>query len=158
MSEDDGRKVVARNRKARHEFEILETYEAGIVLKGPEVKSIRDGKVAFQDAFAHVDRGEVWLRSLHVSPYEQANRFNEDPLRARKLLLNRQEIRKLVGKVEEKGLTLVPLEIYFTRGHAKVLLALARGKKLHDKRETLKEKQLDRETRRAVRSHGKGDV
>lgn len=150
MGDDNGRKVVARNRKARHEFEILETFEAGMVLRGPEVKSIRDGKASFQDAFARVERGEVWLHSLHISPYEQANRFNEDPLRVRKLLLNRHEIRKLVGKVDEKGLTLIPLEIYFVRGRAKVLLGLARGKKLHDKRETLKQKQLDREARRAV--------
>ncbi len=157
MSEEDGRKVVARNRKARHEFEILETYEAGIVLKGPEVKSLREGKVAFQDAFAHVDAGEVWLRSFHISPYEQANRYNVDPLRARKLLLNRNEIRKLRGKVEEKGLTLVPLEVYFRRGNAKVLIALARGKKLHDKRDALKERQQDREARRAISTHGKGD-
>lgn len=150
MSEEGGRKVVARNRKARHEYEILETFEAGMVLKGPEVKSLRDGKSSFQDAFARVDGGEVWLHSLHISPYEQANRFNEDPLRVRKLLMNRHEIRRLVGKVEEKGLTLVPLEIYFVRGNAKVQLGLARGKKLHDKREALKQKQLDREARRAV--------
>lgn len=150
MKEDGARKVVARNRKARHEYEILETFEAGMVLKGPEVKSLRDGKAAFQDAFARVDRGEVWLHSLHISPYEQANRFNQDPLRVRKLLLNRHEIRRLVGKVEEKGLTLVPLEIYFVRGNAKVQLGLARGKKLHDKREALKQRQLDREARRAV--------
>lgn len=149
MSED-ARKVVARNRKARHEYEILETFEAGMALKGPEVKSLRDGKASFQDAYAQVERGEVWLHSLHVSPYEQANRFNVDPLRVRKLLLNRHEIRRLVGKVEEKGLTLVPLEIYFVRGRAKVQLALARGKKLHDKREALKQKQLDREARRSV--------
>lgn len=147
---DDGRKVVARNRKARHEYEILETFEAGMVLKGPEVKSLREGKASFQDAYATVDRGEVWLHSLHISPYEQANRFNEDPLRVRKLLLNRDEIRRLVGKVEEKGLTLVPLEIYFRRGNAKVELGLARGKKLHDKRDALKAKQLEREARRAV--------
>jgi SsrA-binding protein len=150
MSEDGARKVVARNRKARHEYEILETFEAGMVLKGPEVKSIREGKASFQDAFARVEGGEVWLHSLHISPYEQANRFNEDPLRVRKLLMNRHEIRRLVGKVEEKGLTLIPLEVYFTRGKAKVQLALARGKKLHDKRETLKNKQLEREARRAV--------
>ncbi|GMV07933.1 MAG: SsrA-binding protein [Gemmatimonadota bacterium] len=147
---DDGRKVVARNRKARHEYEILETFEAGMVLKGPEVKSLREGKASFQDAYATVDRGEVWLHSLHISPYEQANRFNVDPLRVRKLLLNRDEIRRLVGKVEEKGLTLVPLEIYFRRGNAKVELGLARGKKLHDKRDALKAKQLEREARRAV--------
>ena len=149
MSEDT-RKVVARNRKARHEYEILETFEAGMALKGPEVKSLRDGKASFQDSYAMVERGEVWLHSLHISPYEQANRFNEDPLRVRKLLLNRHEIRRLVGKVEEKGLALVPLEIYFLRGRAKVQLALARGKKLHDKREALKQRQLDREARRSV--------
>ena len=136
MSEDS-RKVVARNRKARHEYEILETFEAGMALKGPEVKSLRDGRASFQDSYAMVERGEVWLHSLHISPYEQANRFNEDPLRVRKLLLNRHEIRRLVGKVEEKGLTLVPLEIYFLRGRAKVQIALARGKKLHDKREEI---------------------
>ena len=150
MSEDGARKVVARNRKARHEYEILETFEAGMVLRGPEVKSIREGKASFQDAFARVEGGELWLHSLHISPYEQANRFNEDPLRVRKLLMNRHEIRRLVGKVEEKGLTLIPLEVYFTRGKAKVQLALARGKKLHDKRATLKNKQLEREARRAV--------
>jgi SsrA-binding protein len=147
---DSGRRVVARNRKARHEFEILETVEAGIALKGPEVKSVREGKIAFHDAFARVDRGELWLYSLHISPYEQANRFNVDPVRPRKLLLHRHEIRRLASKVDEKGLTLVPLEVYFTRGYAKVLLALARGKKLYDKRETLKRKTQDREARRAM--------
>lgn len=147
---DDGRKVIATNRKARHEFEILDTWEAGLVLKGPEVKSLRDGKVSFTDAFARVERGEVWLYSLHISPYEQANRFNQDPLRPRKLLLNRSEIRKLIGKVEEQGLTLVPLDIYFTRGVAKITLALARGRKLHDKREKLKRQTLDREAQRAM--------
>jgi SsrA-binding protein len=147
---EDARKTVARNRKARYEYEILETFEAGMALKGPEVKSLRDGKASFQDSHAMVERGEVWLHSLHISPYEQANRFNEDPLRVRKLLLNRHEIRRLVGKVEEKGLTLVPLEIYFVRGRAKIQLALARGKKLHDKREALKRRQLDREARRSV--------
>ena len=150
MSGSEGKKVVARNRKARHEFEILDTYEAGMELKGPEVKSLRAGNVAFQDAFARVDGGQVWLHSLHISPYEQANRFNEDPARTRRLLLNRSEIRQLVIKTEEKGLTLVPLEIYFQRGYAKLSLAVARGKKLHDKRETLKRRQQDREAQRAV--------
>jgi SsrA-binding protein len=150
---ESGRQVVASNRKARHTYEILETFEAGLVLKGPEVKSIRDGKVAFQDAYATVERGEVWLYSLHISPYEQANRNNEDPLRTRKLLLNRAEIRKLVGKVEEKGLTLIPLDIYFKRGRAKITLALARGRKLHDKREKLKRQTQEREADRAMRSH-----
>jgi len=152
---EDGKKVVASNRKARHEFEILETFEAGLVLKGPEVKSLREGKVGFQDAFARVEGGEVWLHSLHISPYEQANRFNEDPLRPRKLLLNRHEIRRLVGRVEEKGLTLVPLEIYFRRGYAKVTVALARGRKLYDKREKLKRKTQDDEARRAMDAHRK---
>jgi SsrA-binding protein len=150
MAEAGGRRVVASNRKARHEYEILETFEAGLVLRGPEVKSVREGKIGFQDAFARVDGGEVWLHNLHISPYEQANRFNEDPLRTRKLLLHGHEIRKLVGKVEEKGLTLVPLEIYFSRGYAKVRLGLARGRKLHDKREKLKRQTQEREARRAV--------
>ena len=153
MSENGSRKIVARNRKARHEYEILETYEAGIELKGPEVKSLRAGQVSFQDAFARVDRGEVWLHSLHISPYEQANRNNVDPTRERRLLLNRQEIRQLVVKTEEKGLTLIPLDIYFARGYAKLTLAVARGKKLHDKREALKRRQQDREARRAMEAH-----
>ena len=118
MSGESGRKVVATNRKARHEYEILDTYEAGLVLVGPEVKSLRDGKVGFQDAFARVEGGEAWIYNLHISPYEQANRHNVDPLRTRKLLLHRDEIRRLIGKVEEKGLTLIPVELYFTRGKA----------------------------------------
>lgn len=150
MSKDEGRKVVARNRKARHEFDILETLEAGMELRGPEVKSMRAGKVAFQDAFARVERGEVWLHSLHISPYEQANRANVDPVRPRRLLLNRKEIRHLGAKVDEKGLTLVPLEIYFSRGYAKVTLGVARGRKLHDKREALKRREQDREAQRAM--------
>jgi len=152
---EDGKKVVATNRKARHEYEILDTYEAGLVLKGPEVKSLREGKVGFQDAYARLEGGEVWLHSLHISPYEQANRFNEDPLRPRKLLLNRHEIRRLVGHVEEKGLTLIPLQIYFRKGYAKITLALARGRKLYDKREKLKRKTQDDEARRAMASQGK---
>lgn len=152
MSEN-GRKVVARNRKARHEYDILETVEAGIELRGPEVKSLRAGQVSFQDAFARVEGGEVWLYSLHISPYEQANRANVDPMRTRRLLLNKQEIRKLVGQVEEKGNTLIPLDIYFVRGYAKLTLATARGRKLHDKREALKQKQQDREARRAIEAH-----
>ena len=149
---DSRRKVVARNRKARHEFQILETFEAGIELKGPEVKSLRAGNVSFQDAHARGQRGELWLHSVHISPYEQANRSNVDPVRARRLLLHRHEIRRLVGKIKEKGLTIVPLEIYFARGYAKVNLALARGKKLYDKREDLKRSQQDLEARRAIQS------
>lgn len=151
MSNEDGRKVVATNRKARHEYEILERFEAGLVLKGPEVKSIREGKVGFQDSFARVERGEAWLYDFHISPYEQANRYNVDPLRPRKLLLHKAELRRLIGKVEEKGLTLIPIELYFRNGVAKVTLALARGRKLYDKREKLKRETQDREARRAVR-------
>ena len=147
---EEGKRIVASNRKARHDYEILETFEAGLVLKGPEVKSVREGKVGFQDAYARLEGGEVWLHSLHISPYEQANRFNEDPLRPRKLLLNRHEIRRLVGKVEEKGLTLVPLDIHFRRGYAKVTLALARGRRAYDKREKLKRRTQEEEARRAV--------
>jgi SsrA-binding protein len=150
VSKDEGQQVVARNRKARHQFEVLETLEAGMELRGPEVKSIRAGNVSFQDAFARVERGEIWLHSLHISPYEQANRANVDPTRPRKLLVSKQEIRRLASKVEEKGLTLVPLDIHFSRGYAKVTLAVGRGKKLHDKRETLKRREQAREAQRAV--------
>jgi len=144
-SRDAGQTAVARNRKARHEFEVLETFEAGIELRGPEVKSIRSGHVSFHDAHGRVESGEIWLYSLHISPYEQANRFNVDPLRPRRLLLNKNEIRRIGSKIAEKGLTLVPLEIYFVRGYAKVGLGLARGRKLHDKRELLKRRQQDKE-------------
>lgn len=144
-SRDAGQTPVARNRKARHEFEVLETFEAGIELRGPEVKSIRSGHVSFHDAHGRVESGEIWLYSLHISPYEQANRFNVDPLRPRRLLLNKNEIRRISSKIAEKGLTLVPLEIYFVRGYAKVSLGLARGRKLHDKRELLKRRQQDKE-------------
>ncbi|HSH76863.1 MAG TPA: SsrA-binding protein SmpB [Longimicrobiales bacterium] len=150
MTKGDDQKVVARNRKARHQFEVLETVEAGMELRGPEVKSIRAGHVSFQDSFARVERGEMWLHSLHISPYEQANRFNVDPVRPRRLLLNKQEIRRLASKVEEKGLTLVPLDIHFRRGFAKVTLGVARGRKLHDKRQDLKRREQEREAQRAV--------
>jgi SsrA-binding protein len=153
VSKADSQKVVASNRKARHEYDILETVEAGIELKGPEVKSIRAGHVSFLDAHARVERGQIWLHSLHVSPYEQANRFNVDPVRPRRLLLNKHEIHRLAVKVEEKGLTLVPLDLHFTRGYAKVTLAVARGRKLHDKREAVKQREQDREARRAVGAH-----
>jgi SsrA-binding protein len=122
-------------------------------LRGPEVKSIRAGHVSFQDTFARVDRGEVWLHSLHISPYEQANRANVDPVRARRLLLNRREIRHLAAKVDEKGLTLVPLDIFFARGYAKITLGVARGRKLHDKREALKRREQEREAQRAMGEH-----
>ncbi|NIP57301.1 MAG: SsrA-binding protein SmpB [Gemmatimonadetes bacterium] len=150
MADDDGRKVVARNRKARHEYEILETFEAGLVLKGPEVKSIREGKVAFRDSFARIEDGEAWLYNLHIGPYEHADRENLDPTRTRKLLLTKHEIRGLVGQTREKGLTLIPLDVHFRRGYAKVTLALARGRKLHDKREKLRRETMEREAERAM--------
>lgn len=153
MVADDGRKILGRNRKARHEYEILETLEAGIALKGPEVKSARAGRLAFNDAHARVERGEVWLYNLHISPYEPATRDNADPVRPRKLLLHSHEIRRLVGKVEEKGLTLVPLDVYLKRGLVKVTLAVARGRRLHDKREKLKRQTQEREARRAMEAH-----
>ncbi|CAN5652236.1 SsrA-binding protein SmpB [soil metagenome] len=152
QSAQPGRKLIASNRKARHEYQILDQWEAGISLIGPEVKSLREGKVSFQDAFARIDRGEVWLHSLHISPYEQAGRWNADPVRPRKLLLRKDQIRKLVGSVEEKGLTLIPLDLHFRGGYAKVELALCRGKNLHDKRETLKKRTMEREARRAMDS------
>jgi SsrA-binding protein len=148
----DGRRVVVRNRRARHEFEIIETWEAGMVLVGTEVKALRDARGNMQDAFARLDRGEIWLHSMHISPYEPGNRYNHDPLRPRKLLLSRNEIRKMVGQVEQKGLTLVPLELYFRRGKAKVTIALVRGKKLHDKREDLKKRAAERDMEREYKT------
>jgi SsrA-binding protein len=143
------RKIAVQNRKARHEYHVLDTWQAGLVLQGTEVKSLRAGKANLQDAYARFDRGELWLHNLHVSPYEQGNRFNHDPLRPRKLLLHRQEMRRLVGQVEQEGLTLIPLDIHFERGIAKATLALVRGKKLHDKREDLKLRADRREMERA---------
>ena len=152
MAEANGRQIISRNRKARHEYDVLETLEAGLVLKGPEVKSLRAGKVGFQDAFARIEGSEMWLYNLHISPYEPATRWNEAPDRRRKLLLRRHEIRRLVGKVEEKGLTLIPLDLYFRKGYAKLTLALAKGRKLYDKREKLRRETQDREAQRAMGS------
>lgn len=143
--------IVVRNRRARHEYEVLDKHEAGLVLTGTEVKSLRAGKANLQDAFARFERGELWLHNLHISPYEQGNRFNHDPLRPRKLLMTRRELRKLVGQVEQQGLTLVPLDIYFKHGIAKLTLALVRGKKLHDKRDDLRKRDAEREMERAYK-------
>ena len=151
MAESPDRRVISRNRKARHEYEVLETLEAGLVLKGPEVKSVRAGKIGFKNAFARLEDREVWLYNLYISPYEPATRWNADPERPRKLLLKRSEIRRLIGKVEEKGLTLIPLDLYFRRGYAKLTLALARGRKLYDKREKLRRQTQEREAERAMR-------
>jgi SsrA-binding protein len=129
----------------------LDTWEAGIALQGTEVKSLRQGRANLQDSFARINGGEMWLYNLHISPYEQGNRFNHDPLRPRKLLMHRNELRKLVGQVEQKGLTIVPLDIHFSRGIAKINLALVRGKQLHDKRQTLKERDDQRDMQRAIK-------
>ena len=142
--------VVARNPRARHDYHILETWEAGIVLTGTEIKSVRQGNVSLKEAFGVVHRDEVWLDGMTISPYESAGYAVHDPLRRRKLLLNRREIRRLIGAVGEKGLTLVPLDLHLTRGRAKIWLALGKGKKHHDKREDLKRRDAEREAQRAV--------
>jgi SsrA-binding protein len=144
-------RLIVSNRKARYEYHVLNTWETGIVLQGTEVKALREGKANLQDAFARVDNGEVWLFNVHISPYEQGNRFNHDPLRPRKLLLHRNEIRKMIGAVQEKGLTLVPLDLHFSGGRAKVNLALVRGKQLHDKRDTIRERDQQREVQRGFK-------
>lgn len=144
-------KTLAQNKKASHDYFIEETYEAGIVLKGTEIKSIRAGRINIKDAHARVDRGEVQLINLHIAPYEQGNRFNHDPTRTRKLLLHRKEIDKLTGLIQQKGYTLVPLKIYIKNGVAKILLGLGKGKKRYDKREDLKRKQMKRDADRAIK-------
>jgi SsrA-binding protein len=150
-----GRNVVLRNRKARHEFEVLEELEAGLVLEGAEVKSLRAGRASFNDAYAAVEDGELWLHNLHISPYESAHIDLPDPLRRRKLLVHRRELHRLTVKTAERGFTLVPLDLHFTRGRVKVSLGLARGKKLHDKRDSLKKDVMRREVERAL--HGNRD-
>lgn len=151
----DAVKVVSDNRKARHDYHIEETYEAGIVLTGTEVKSLRAGKANLRDSFARIENGEVMLHNMHISPYEQGNRFNPDPKRTRKLLLHKHEINKLIGATQQKGLTLVPLKVYFTRGKAKIELALAKGKKIYDKREDIAARDAKREIERAFRDRQK---
>lgn len=147
-----GDKVVATNRKAFHDYFIEERYEAGIMLQGTEVKSLREGRVNLQDSYASVRGSEVFLHQCHISPYSHGNIMNHDPTRVRKLLLHKTEIHKLLGKTQQKGLTLVPLRIYFTkRGYAKVELGLAKGKKLYDRRETIKSREAGREVQRAIK-------
>jgi len=146
---------VARNPKATHDYHILETVEAGLVLRGTEVKSLRAGKASIKEAWAQLRQGEVWLEGMHITPYEQGNRWNHPPLRTRKLLLHRREIERLIGAVEQQGRTLVPLELYFDRGRAKLTLGLAVGKQAHDKRETLKRRIADREVARAMARQGR---
>ena len=144
--------VIARNKKARHDYQIEEKYEAGIVLKGTEVKSCRLGKVNLKDGYARIKGGEIYLVDSHISSYPYANRLDHEPLRMRKLLFHKREVKKLIGKIREKGLSLVPLSIYFKNGKAKVEMGLARGKKLYDKRESLKRKTENREMRRAMKA------
>lgn len=150
-------KVIAENRKARHEYHIEDVIEAGLVLQGTEVKSIRGRRVNLKDSFAKVENNEVYLYGMHISPYEQGNRFNHDPLRVRKLLLNRSEIRRLIGITREKGMALIPLRMYFRRGRVKLELAVARGKKLYDKRQDLAERTAQRDIERAFRERHKGE-
>src|SRR3954452_9609622 len=143
---------IAENRKAFHDFHLLETFEAGLVVLGTEVKAIREGRVNLRDSFARVEGGEVYLYNVNISPYSHRGYAEHEPLRRRKLLLHRNEIQKLVGKTVEKGLTLVPVRMYFKNGRVKVALSLARGKKDYDKRETVKRRDADRETRAAIKS------
>jgi SsrA-binding protein len=140
--------VSIANRKAWHEYHIGETFDAGLMLSGTEVKSIRDGKASITESYCKVEAGEVWIHGMHVAPFEQGNRWNVDPLRARKLLLHKGEISRINRQLAEKGLTLVPLKIYFTRGYAKISIALGRGKKLWDKREAIADRDIERDRRR----------
>lgn len=155
MPREQGQKVVASNRKARHDYLILDTYEAGMVLTGPEVKSLRAGRASLVDGFASIENGEAWLENVHIPEYTQATWNNSPSRRKRKLLLHGEEIHKLTGKLKESGFTLVPLSIYFKDGRAKVEIALARGKKEYDKRQSLKEQQDKREADRAMSTKGK---
>jgi SsrA-binding protein len=150
--ESERDRVVATNRRARHEYEILETLEAGLVLRGTEVKSLRDGQVNFKDSYATVRNGEAWLRGCHISPYSHGTDANHEPERDRKLLLHKREITKIAGRAAEKGLTVVPLKIYFKQGRIKIEIGLARGKKLHDKRAALRERETQREMDKAARA------
>ncbi len=148
---EQAQRLITENRKARHDYHVLDTYEAGIALLGTEIKAIREGRVNLRDSYARVENGEVWILNVHISPYSHRGYAQHEELRQRKLLLHRHEIRKLVGQTAERGLTLVPLELYYRKGRVKVLLALAKGKQAHDKRETLRRREVDRETRAAVK-------
>lgn len=149
--EHDNQRVISENRRARHEYHILDTLECGIVLVGSEVKTLREGRVSIEEAYARVKDGEVWLVGCDIPEYPQASRFNHPPRRPRKLLLHRREIKRFAGRAFERGLTLVPLKLYFKSGRAKVLLGLCRGKQLHDKRESMKKAQAQRDIQRAMR-------
>ena len=148
-------RLIADNRKARHDYHIFDTYEAGIVLLGTEVKAIREGRVNLRDSYGRIEQGEVFLHNLHVSPYSHRGYSDHEPLRRRKLLLTKPEIRKLSGKALERGFTLVPVRMYFRRGLVKVLVGVAKGKKAHDKRETIRRREIDRETRAMVKERSR---
>jgi len=148
---EKAQRIIADNRKARHDYHVLETFEAGVALLGTEVKAIREGRVNLRDSYARTDGGEVWMMNVHISPYSHRGYADHVETRQRKLLLHRHEIRKLIGRTAEKGLTLVPLQMYFKKGRVKVLVGLARGKQAHDKRETIRRREVDRETRAAVK-------
>lgn len=154
-SSNEGRRVIATNRKARHDFEIVEKLEAGLVLTGTEVKSLRDGRANLKDSYVIFKDGEAFLFGTHISPYDHGNRENHDPTRTRKLLLHRRQLEKLFGIVTQKGLTVVPLELYFNGGRVKAEIAVVRGRKLHDKREVIKQREADREARAAIKEAGK---
>jgi SsrA-binding protein len=156
MPREQGRKVVASNRKARHDYAILDTYEAGMVLTGTEVKSLRAGRSSLVDAFGHESNGEIFLHGMHIPEYTQGTWTNHEPRRVRKLLLKRDEIHKLMGKLREEGLTLVPLSVYFNNGYAKVELGLAKGKKSYDKRQDLATRDAQKEINRAMGRRSKG--
>ncbi|EUJ28473.1 SsrA-binding protein [Listeria floridensis FSL S10-1187] len=143
--------LVAQNKKARHDYAIEETFEAGIVLQGTEIKSVRNARVNLKDAYARVERGEVFLHNMHISPYEQGNRYNHEPLRTRKLLLHKKQISRLIGETKEAGYSIVPLKMYIKDGYAKVLIGVAKGKKKYDKREDLKRKEAKRDIERAFK-------
>ena len=152
---EKAQRVVADNRKAFHDYHVLDTWEAGVALLGTEVKAIREGRVNLRDSFARLERGEIWLMNVHISPYSHTGYAHHEERRQRKLLLHRHEIQKLAGKVNEKGLTLVPLQMYFKNGRIKVALALVKGKQAHDKRETIRRREVDRETRAAIKSRSR---
>lgn len=144
-------KIIADNRKAQHDYHLLETFEAGVALLGTEVKSIREGGANLRDSFARIESGEVWVYNVHISPYRNRGYSDHDPTRRRKLLLHRQEIRKLIGKTTERGMTIVPVRMYLKNGRVKIAISLAKGKKAHDKRETIKRRETARETRAAIK-------
>jgi SsrA-binding protein len=148
---EKAQRIIADNRKAFHDYHVLETWESGIALLGTEIKAIREGRVNLRDSFARLQDGEIWLMNVHISPYSHAGYAHHDERRQRKLLLHRHEINKLAGRVQEKGLTLVPLQLYFKNGRVKVALALVKGKQTHDKRETVRRREIERETRAAVK-------